>query len=40
MSDWNARRILKELVAPERRREILTDFWRHADAQTRAVELC
>lgn len=37
MSDWNARRILKELVTPERRREILIAFWRHADAQSRIV---
>jgi hypothetical protein len=35
MSDWNARRILKELVDADRRRDILADFWRFADAPTR-----
>ena len=34
---WNARRILKELADPDRRRTILTHFWKHADAHHRAV---
>ena len=34
---WTARRILKELTDPERRRRVLTAFWRHGDAQTRAA---
>jgi hypothetical protein len=32
---WTARRILKELVDADRRRDILADFWRFADAPTR-----
>jgi len=35
MSEWNARRILKELVNADRRRAILADFWRFADTPTR-----
>jgi len=35
MSEWNSRRILKELVDADRRRAILADFWRFADAPTR-----
>ena len=35
MADWNARRILKELADPERRRLILADFWRFEDAEGR-----
>ena len=35
MSDWNARRILRELVDADRRRAILADFWRFADSPTR-----
>lgn len=35
MTDWNARRILKELADPERRRVILADFWRFEDAEGR-----
>lgn len=34
---WNARRILKELADPDRRRTILTHFWKHADAHHRMV---
>jgi hypothetical protein len=34
-SAWTARRILKELADANRRREILADFWRFADAPTR-----
>ena len=34
---WNARRIFKELVDPERRRKILTDFWRYAEPTSKAV---
>lgn len=34
---WTARRILKELADSDRRRAILTHFWKNADAQQRAV---
>jgi hypothetical protein len=34
---WTARRILKELVDADRRRAILTHFWRHGDPQHRLV---
>ena len=35
MSDWNVRRIFKELLDTDERRAILADFWRHGDAATR-----
>ncbi len=34
---WTARRILKELVDADRRREILTHFWKYAEMQHRLV---
>ncbi len=34
---WTARRILKELADPDRRRAILTHFWKHAETQQRLV---
>ena len=34
---WTARRILKELADSDRRRTILTYFWKHADQQQRMV---
>ena len=34
---WTARRILKELADTDRRRAILTHFWKHADQQNRMV---
>lgn len=34
---WNARRILKELADGDRRRTILSHFWRHADNHHRLV---
>ena len=34
---WTARKILKDLVDPERRRKILADFWRYAEPTTKAV---
>jgi len=34
---WTARRILKDLADAERRKRILTAFWRFADDQARAV---
>ena len=34
---WTARRILKEIATPERRREILAAFWRHGDNQSRLM---
>lgn len=37
MSDWNARRILKELVDEKKRRTILTAFWRFGDAQSKML---
>lgn len=37
MTDWTARRILRELVDAARRKEILGDFWRFADPTQRAA---
>ena len=34
---WTARRILKELADTDRRRAILTAFWKHADGQHKAI---
>ena len=34
---WTARRILKEIASPERRRQILAAFWRHADNQSKLM---
>jgi hypothetical protein len=34
---WTARRILKELADSDRRRRVLTAFWKHADEQARVV---
>jgi hypothetical protein len=34
---FTARRILKELADPDRRRRILAAFWKHADAQSKAL---
>lgn len=34
---WTARRILKELADTDRRRDILTAFWKHADTQQRLI---
>ena len=34
---WTARRILKELADADRRRAILSHFWKHADTQHRLV---
>jgi hypothetical protein len=34
---WTARRILKELADADRRRAILTHFWKHADTHHRVV---
>jgi hypothetical protein len=34
---WTARRILKELADPDRRRAILATFWRQADPQQRLI---
>jgi hypothetical protein len=36
---YDSRRILKELADDERRRRILSAFWRHADAQSKAVAI-
>jgi hypothetical protein len=37
VTDWTARRILKELADAETRRNVLADFWRHSDAQSRML---
>ena len=34
---WTARRILKELADPDRRRAILTTFWKQGEAQHRIL---
>jgi hypothetical protein len=34
---WTARKILKDLADPARRKNILTAFWRYADDHTRAL---
>ncbi|HEY0144190.1 MAG TPA: hypothetical protein VGF48_25105 [Thermoanaerobaculia bacterium] len=34
---WTARRILKELADPDRRRRILTDFWKHGEQNSRLM---
>lgn len=34
---WTARRILKELADPDRRRRVLSAFWRHAEPQSRLL---
>ena len=37
MTDWTARRILRELVDGARRKDVLADFWRFADAGQRGA---
>ncbi len=32
---WTARRILKEIADPDRRRDILAAFWKHGDDQSK-----
>ena len=39
MTDWNGRRIVRELADADRRKRILTAFWRHGDATTKAVAI-
>ena len=34
---WTARRILKELADSDRRRAILTTFWKHWETQHRLI---
>ncbi len=34
---WSARRIFKELVDPDRRKQVLCDFWRHAEPTSKAM---
>ncbi|HSP15737.1 MAG TPA: hypothetical protein VLV78_13410 [Thermoanaerobaculia bacterium] len=36
---WNARRILKELADADRRRTILTAFWKHGEPTSRLVAM-
>ena len=39
MSSWTARRILKDLADPDRRRRIAGAFWKHADAPSKAMAI-
>lgn len=39
MSEWSSRKILKELADPDRRRRILTAFWRYADPAAKAIAI-
>jgi len=34
---WNARRILRELADTDRRRQVLTAFWKHADTNSKLM---
>ena len=34
---WDLRRIFKDLLDPDRRKNVLASFWRHGDAQSRAL---
>ena len=34
---WNARRIFKDLTDPNRRREILVSFWKHAEPTSKLL---
>ena len=34
---WSARRILSEIASPDRRKTILAEFWRAADAEAKAL---
>lgn len=37
MSEWNGRRILKDLADPDRRKKIVASFWRYGDATAKAI---
>ena len=37
MTEWNGRRLLRDLADGERRKRICTAFWRHGDATTKAL---
>lgn len=39
MTEWNARRILSEICDGDRRRRVLTTFWKRADPQSRALTI-
>ena len=39
MSDWTARRILKDLADADGRRRIAAAFWKHADASSKAMAI-
>jgi KaiC/GvpD/RAD55 family RecA-like ATPase len=39
MTDWTARRILREIASSEQRREVLTAFWKQADEHARHAAL-
>ena len=39
MTEWNGRRILKELADSERRRRILLAFWRYGDVGSKAAAI-
>jgi hypothetical protein len=34
---WTARTILRDLADPDRRRAVLTSFWKHGDAQSKLL---
>ena len=36
---WDAKRILKELADDDKRKQILSDFWKHSDDQTKALAI-
>jgi hypothetical protein len=36
---WDAKRILKELTDDEKRKQILTDFWRYGDDSAKAIAI-
>lgn len=39
MSDWNGRRIVKDLADADRRKRVMTAFWRHGDPTAKAVAI-
>ena len=39
MTEWTGRRIVRELADGDRRKAIMTAFWRHADPQAKALAM-
>jgi len=39
VTDWTARRILKELADADRRHRVLLAFWRHGDPSAKAIAI-